>query len=76
MKASFSGLRPLFKGNVVSGGPSSARLSREHAVIPEFGNMITVTGGKWTSYRLMAEHAIDGAFAQIGMHHALVTSRR
>lgn len=61
VKASFSGLRPLFKGNVVSGGPSSARLSREHAVIPEFGNMITVTGGKWTSYRLMAEHAIEAA---------------
>ena len=62
VKASFSGLRPLFKGNVVSGGPSSARLSREHAVIPEFGNMITVTGGKWTSYRAMAEHALAVAF--------------
>lgn len=62
VKGSFSGLRPLFKGNVVSGGPSSAKLSREHAVIPEFGNLITVTGGKWTSYRAMAEHALAVAF--------------
>ena len=26
--------------------------------IPEYGNMITVTGGKWTAYRKMAEHAM------------------
>ncbi len=62
VKGTFSGLRPLFKGQVVSGGPSSAKLSREHAVIPEFGNLITVTGGKWTSYRAMAEHALSVAF--------------
>ena len=62
VKGSFSGLRPLFKGHVVSGGPSSAKLSREHAVIPEFGNLVTVTGGKWTSYRAMAEHALAVAF--------------
>lgn len=62
VKGSFSGLRPLFKGHVVSGGPTSAKLSREHAVIPEFGNLVTVTGGKWTSYRAMAEHALAVAF--------------
>lgn len=62
VKGVFSGLRPLFKGQVVSGGPASAKLSREHAVVPEFGNLITVTGGKWTSYRAMAEHALAVAF--------------
>ena len=62
VKGSFSGLRPLFKGHVVSGGPMSAKLSREHAVIPEFGNLVTITGGKWTSYRAMAEHALAVAF--------------
>lgn len=59
--ASFSGLRPLFNPNA---GGSTAAVSREHSVIPEFKNMITVTGGKWTAYRKMAEHAMSVAVDQ------------
>ena len=33
-------------------------------MIPEFKNMITVTGGKWTAYRKMAEHAMSVAVDQ------------
>ena len=55
VKASFAGLRPLLRAPE---GGSTAKASREHAVIPEFGNMITVAGGKWTSYRLMAHDAL------------------
>lgn len=55
VKASFAGLRPLLRAPE---GGSTAKASREHAVIPEFGNMITVAGGKWTSYRLMAQDAL------------------
>ena len=40
------------------------QLLREHSVIPEFKNMITVTGGKWTAYRKMAEHAMSVAVDQ------------
>lgn len=61
VKASFAGLRPLFNPpQPKSGKPakSTAEVSREHAVLPEFGNMVTVTGGKWTSYRKMAEDAM------------------
>ena len=57
VKASFAGLRPLFNPQATGSAGSTAKVSREHAVIPEFGNMITVTGGKWTAYRNMAEHA-------------------
>ena len=59
--ASFAGLRPLFNPNA---GGSTAAVSRKHSVIPEFKNMITVTGGKWTAYRKMAEHAMSVAVDQ------------
>ena len=61
VKASFAGLRPLFNPPQPKNGQpvkSTAKVSREHAVLPEFGNMVTVTGGKWTSYRKMAEDAM------------------
>ena len=58
VKASFAGLRPLFNPQATGSAGSTAKVSREHAVLPEYGNMITVTGGKWTAYRKMAEHAM------------------
>lgn len=61
VKATFAGLRPLFNPAATGSAGSTAKVSREHAVIPEFGNMITVTGGKWTAYRKMAEHAMSVA---------------
>ena len=57
VRAAFSGLRPLLIGSEGAAG-STANASREHAVICEFGNMITVAGGKWTTYRRMAEDAL------------------
>jgi len=61
VKATFSGLRPLFDPAATGSAGSTAKVSREHAVIPEFGNLITVTGGKWTTYRKMAFDAIGAA---------------
>ncbi len=61
--ATFAGLRPLFS-------PSAARatktISREHAIVIEHRNLITVIGGKWTTYRKMALDALDQA-TQIGL---------
>jgi glycerol-3-phosphate dehydrogenase len=61
--ATFAGLRPLFS-------PRAARatrtISREHAIVIEHGNLITVIGGKWTTYRKMALDALDQA-ARIGL---------
>ncbi|TIC83115.1 glycerol-3-phosphate dehydrogenase/oxidase [Crenobacter intestini] len=62
IRASFAGLRPLYCPQDTVGG--TARLSREHALVHEFGNMITVTGGKWTTYRKMAEDAVSLACAR------------
>ncbi len=61
VKATFAGLRPLYNPAATGSAGSTAKVSREHSVIPEFGNMITVTGGKWTAYRKMAEHAMQVA---------------
>ena len=54
----FAGLRPLLRG---SGGKATAALSRDHAVVISEGGLLTVTGGKWTTYRQMAEEAVDAA---------------
>ncbi|MHC5539006.1 glycerol-3-phosphate dehydrogenase/oxidase, partial [Singulisphaera rosea] len=58
----FAGLRPLVK----AGHPTeSARLSREHALTVSASGLITITGGKWTTYRRMASDAVDKA-AEVG----------
>jgi glycerol-3-phosphate dehydrogenase len=52
----FSGIRPL----VSAQGMATASLSREHAVlIDPVSGLLTVAGGKWTTYRHMAQDAID-----------------
>jgi glycerol-3-phosphate dehydrogenase len=55
--AAFAGLRPLVSGP----GASTAKLSREHLVEVAASGLVTVTGGKWTTYRKMAEDTIDAA---------------
>jgi glycerol-3-phosphate dehydrogenase len=51
----FAGLRPLMAGAADS---APADLSRRHAIL-RHGSLITVTGGKFTSYRRMAEEVVD-----------------
>ncbi|MBP6023640.1 glycerol-3-phosphate dehydrogenase/oxidase [Ferruginibacter sp.] len=58
----FTGLRPLIKKEGVKG---TAALNRHHAVFVSPSALITVTGGKWTTYRKMAEDAVDKAAEQL-----------
>lgn len=58
IRAAFAGLRPLFSPSTVA---STAKVSREHAVLTECGYLISVVGGKWTTYRRMAEDALAAA---------------
>lgn len=53
----FSGLRPLVSGSAAS----TAKLSREHHIEASPSGMVTVAGGKWTTYRRMAEDTVDFA---------------
>ena len=54
----YAGLRPLVG---VTGG-DTVRVSREHAVYRERSGLVRVSGGKFTTYRLMARDAVDVAF--------------
>jgi len=54
----FAGLRPLIKEKE---GEASSSLSRDHAIIVSKSGLITVAGGKWTTYRKMAEDVINKA---------------
>ncbi|RAV32979.1 glycerol-3-phosphate dehydrogenase/oxidase [Corynebacterium heidelbergense] len=56
----FAGLRPLIE--LAENKEHTADLSREHAILVEEG-MVTVTGGKLTEYRLMAEQTVDAVLA-------------
>ena len=53
----FSGLRPLVRAN----GASTSRLSREHHIDLAPSGLLTITGGKWTTYRRMAEDTLNFA---------------
>jgi glycerol-3-phosphate dehydrogenase len=62
IKSMWVGLRPLVKP-VDAQGKRTKALSREHAVVKSASGLVTVTGGKWTTYRAMAEDVLDACFA-------------
>lgn len=59
VKSIWVGLRPLVRppSNELPGG--TKKLSREHTVLVSPSGLVTVTGGKWTTYRAMAEDVLD-----------------
>ena len=59
----FTGIRPLVKAGEVS---NTAALSRDHTIHISPSGLLTIAGGKWTTYRAMAEDAVD---------HAIVLAR-
>jgi len=63
----FSGLRPLVEEVDHGVPPSTADLSRKHLVAVRDDGLITVVGGKLTTYRAMAEQAVDEAVARSGL---------
>ncbi|NCX18381.1 MAG: glycerol-3-phosphate dehydrogenase/oxidase, partial [Acidimicrobiia bacterium] len=72
----WAGLRPL----VVSADGAAAKgrtadLSRRHKVIISDSGMITITGGKLTTYRKMAEHTVDAAQKLLGRRSRCSTKR-
>jgi glycerol-3-phosphate dehydrogenase len=58
IKSIWVGLRPLVKPQN-DDGESTKALSREHTVIVSRSGLVTVTGGKWTTYRAMAEDVLE-----------------
>lgn len=62
----WSGLRPL----AAKGSASTSKLSRDHKMIVSGTGLVTVTGGKWTTYRRMGEDAINHAAGVGGLKAA------
>lgn len=60
----FVGLRPLVKA---SSAESTSALSREHVIRRSASGLLTITGGKWTTYRQMGEDVVDAAIAHRGL---------
>jgi glycerol-3-phosphate dehydrogenase len=58
VRAAWSGIRPLVKDPRHADG-STSKISREHVVEVSDSNLVTIAGGKWTTYRRMAQDAID-----------------
>ena len=59
----FTGIRPLVKNG---GHSNTAALSRDHTITISKSGLLTIAGGKWTTYRKMAEECVD---------HAIVLAR-
>ncbi len=59
----FAGLRPLLDG----GAGNTSDLSRRHAVLTGPNGIVTVVGGKLTTYRRMAQDAVDAALRAGGL---------
>jgi len=56
--SAFTGIRPLVRS---SQGKNTAALSREHSIHISGSGLVTIAGGKWTTYRKMAEDCVDHA---------------
>ena len=68
----FVGLRPLVSK---LGKQSTKSISREHTIITEPSGLVTITGGKWTTYRSMAEEVVDLVIEQHGFKAGCTKTR-
>lgn len=59
--STFAGLRPL----VHSDAGSASQVSREHVILEDVPGLVTVAGGKLTTYRVMARQVVDAAVASL-----------
>lgn len=60
----FAGLRPLVRADGVA---STAALSRDHTIVVSPSGLVSITGGKWTTYRLMGEDVVNRAAETAGL---------
>ena len=66
VKSIFAGLRPL-AASQGDDDKSTKEISRHHKVLISLSGLITLTGGKWTTYRKMGEDAVDKAVLLAGL---------
>jgi glycerol-3-phosphate dehydrogenase len=66
VRSIFAGLRPLAAPK--DDGKKTKEISRSHKIIISKSGLITITGGKWTTYRKMAQDTIDKAAKYCGLN--------
>lgn len=64
VRSVFAGLRPLVRP---AGNKRTAAISREHLLLVSHSGLVTITGGKWTTYRKMGEDTISQATLVAGL---------
>jgi glycerol-3-phosphate dehydrogenase len=62
--STFAGIRPLLRSGDKK---NTAALSRDHAIQIDPSGLVNTAGGKWTTYRNMAEHCVDQAATLAGL---------
>ena len=62
----WAGLRPLLQPATKGDGTASTKVSREHTVTEAAPGLVTIAGGKLTTYRVMAQDAVDFALGEAG----------
>jgi glycerol-3-phosphate dehydrogenase len=68
----FTGIRPLVK---TKSDASTAALSRDHTIQISNSGLLTIAGGKWTTYRKMAEDAVDRAIELVSLPERPCTTK-
>jgi glycerol-3-phosphate dehydrogenase len=63
----YAGLRPLVRPPDEEGGERTSNLSRDHHVFTSPSGLVTIVGGKWTTYRKMAEDVMTRAAEVAGL---------
>lgn len=63
----FAGLRPLAAQGNKNG--KTKEISRSHKLVTSASGLVTITGGKWTTYRKMAEDTVDETIRAAGLKH-------
>lgn len=64
VKSVFAGLRPLAKA---VGRKKTSGISRDHVLVVSNSGLVTITGGKWTTYRKMGQDTVDEAVIVAGL---------
>ncbi|KAJ3714082.1 FAD dependent oxidoreductase-domain-containing protein [Lentinula raphanica] len=74
--SAWSGLRPLVRDPTHAEASGTAGLVRSHMIYVDPQGMLTIAGGKWTTYRAMAEETIDRAVKEFNLRYDLLGKDR
>lgn len=71
----FAGLRPLAAPKHNADEKKTKEISRSHKLISSDSGLVTITGGKWTTYRQMAQETVDLGIKKSGLNYRKCVTR-